>query len=304
MRDSGGRAVSLAILFLAAVSATAADPPSRAAFDPGAVPWTRLEFEAKKLWATGTTEVRLGSAEGGDLDRQLIASPRGTALRPGVPRLTVLAMNAAFAGRRSETSVWFDPQRSTAFQRLKRRIGKKGYQKTYRYGEDGVYVLRRAPLDARQGEGPVDGWGKIEEFFYPYPQERPDCVTVSDPSLLLYLVAAAGPGDPFSVCTFSGKTLFLVEFKPRGTTSLAVDYVTRSQGQESRRQGDVEAACVVLEARPVEAVEGEDFEFLGLEGDVEIFLDGRIPVAVEGRLPGLGKLRIQLAAADLLASAP
>ncbi len=289
----------LAAMVLTAAAMSGGLVESQELVDPGRVPWTRLEFEARKLFAKGTTEVRLASVSRSDLGSRLIASPRGGALKPAGPRLALLEMKAAFAGRRTETSVWFEPRRASALQRHKLRLGRKGYEKTYRFAGDGVFSRRRSPADARQGEGPIEDWGNVEDTFYDYPEGHGECGPIADPSQVLYLVSAAGP-EPLRVCSFSDKTLHHVELKPRGTRVLDVDYERGSKGGKSRRRGRVEVAAVVLEARPVDAESGEDFEFLGLEGDVEIFLDGRIPVQIVGRLPGLGRVRIKLVSAELV----
>lgn len=292
----GKGSASLAIVLAAAVAGGSGARP-RELLDPTLVPWTRLELEAKKLFTKARTEILLTSPAG--LGRRLIASPRGAALQPEGP-LALLELKAAFAGRRSETSVWFDPRRAAVLQRLKLKPGKKGYQKTHRFTDDGVYSHRRSPLDSRQGAGPVEGWGKVEEAFYPFPERPRECGPISEPELLLYMISAAGTEKPFHTCSFSDKTLHHVELKPRGTVSLDVDYATNSDGRQRRHRGRVEVERVVLQARPVDPGSGDDFKFLGLEGDVEIFLDGRIPVEVAGRFPGLGRIRIKLVAADLL----
>lgn len=43
-----------------------------------------------------------------------------------------------------------------------------------------------------------------------------------------------------------------------------------------------------------------DFEFLGLEGDFIIWVDAAtdLPLAVAGKLPGVGKVRLELTAAS------
>lgn len=285
-------------ILTATVAAAAGGAPETGAqpsLDPGQVPWTRLELEARKLFAKGRTEVRLTSVARSQAAPHLIASPDAAAVEGGGPKLAVLDVEAAFAGRRSETRIWFDPWRPAALQRLKLRTGRKGYQKTYRFADAGVYSRRRSPADRRQSEGPVGGWSQLAEAFYPYPAGYRECGPVTEPTLVLYVVSALG-ARPFHLCSYSDKTLHHVELTPGGSVSLDVDYTL---GSGRRRQGRVEVDRVVLRARPVAAGSGDDFEFLGLEGDVDIYLDGRVPVEIAGRLPGLGRVRIKLTAAEL-----
>ena len=213
--------------------------------------------------------------------------------------LARIELDAAFGGRRSETRLWFDPRRATAMQRLKLRVKKRdGYQKTWRFTEGGVYSQRRSPVDRNEGGGPIDKWSRVAETFYSHPASRQGCGPIAEPSQVLYLVSAAGGERPYRFCTFSDETLHRVELEPRGKVTLGVDYERRTDDGVNRRRGRVEVDKILLKARPMDG-QGEEFEFLGLEGDVEIYLDGRVPVEVAGRLPGLGRVRVKLVAVDL-----
>ncbi len=264
--------------------------------DPDRVPWTRLRYEARKLFFKGTTEVRLGAGS----RRDLIASPGHAALEPGsggpAPRVSLLELDSVFAGRRSEVEVWFDPGGLVAFQRRKLRHGKKAYEKIYRFTADGVFSRRRSPRIS--GRRPAEPWGRLEEEFYRYPGERGGCPTVAEPTMLFYLLAAAEltPGEPLTACTFSRRDLSRVEVRAAGAATLKVDYAELTDGERRQRQGEIEALRVTVRARPLD---GGDFEFLGLEGDVEIFLVDGVPVEIRGRLPRFGRVQVKLVEVEL-----
>ncbi len=282
--------------------------------DPERVPWTRLRYEARKLFFSGTTEVRLAGPRS-DLAGELIESPRGAALEadpggrtpggpdPGRPdpQLSRLTLESAFAGRRSEVEVWFDPGTAAALQRRKQRYGKKAYEKIYRFTADGVFSRRRSPrISGRRGS---EWWGRLEEEFYRYPGERGGCPVVAEPTVLFYLLAAAEltPGEPLAVCTFSRRDLSRIEVWPAGAATLRVDYAELSGGERRQRQGEIETLRVTVRARanPRRPLDGGEFEFLGLVGDVEIFVAGGVPVEVRGRLPRFGRVQVRLVEVEL-----
>lgn len=273
--------------------------PGLGELDPARVPWTRLRFEARKLFFKATTEVRFATGRRRDLEGQLIASPRGAVLEPAGPRISLLELDSSLAGRRSESAVWFDPGEVFALQRRGRRHGKKAYQKTYRFTRDGVFSHRRAPTSSAEARHPPTEWGKVEETFYPHPGERSGCPAVIEPAMLFY-VAAAAPAlrEPLSLCAFSHRVLSRVELRPTGTVPLEVDYVEISPGGRTHRKGEIEALRIAVGARPFGPAE-EDFEFLGLKGDVELFLAGGVPVEVGGRIPHFGRVKVRLVEVEL-----
>ena len=268
--------------------------------DPARVPWTRLRFEARKLFLKATTEVRFATAPRRDLEGQLIDSPRSAASEPRGARIARLELDSSLAGRRSEVDVWFDPGEVFALQRRKLRHGKKAYQKTYRFTDDGVFSRRRSPRSSAEGERPPGGWSRVEETFYAHPGKRRDCPAIIEPAMLFYLVAVAdlAPREPLSICAFSNKVLSRLELRPTGSVPLRVDYAEISAGGRTRRKGEIEAQRIAVSARPLDHAE-EDFELLGLEGDVELFVHRGVPVEVGGRIPGFGRVKVRLAEAEL-----
>ncbi len=274
--------------------AGAESSPAAVDLDPDRVPWTRLRYEARKLFFKGTTEVRLAGPRG-DRAGELIASPGRAGLEPKAG-VSLIELESAFAGRRSVAEVWFDPGSAGALQRRKQRYGKKAYEKIYRFTGDGIFSRRRSPRIS--GRRPGEWWGRLEEEFYRYPGERGGCPVVAEPTVLFYLLAAAelATGKPLAVCTFSRRGLARVELRSAGTATLDVDYAETSAGERRRRQGEIEALRVTVRARPLN---GGDFEFLGLEGDVELFLAGRVPVEIRGRLPRFGRVQVKLVEVEL-----
>ena len=285
-------------LILVAVSAPATKSRSPEPLDPQRLAWTSLDFKARKLFITARTVVRLRGVPAAEAGGEWINSSRGAVAMPEGDTVMEVGIDTAAAGRESAVNVWFDPRQATALQRLKVRKGKKAYRKVSRFTDEGTYVLRTAPIDKGEAGRPFSEWTKIEEYFYPLPEEI-ECRTVSEPSALFYILSAVplSPGQPRRLCVFSGKKTIPVAVELLGTEDLEVDYTEKSASQTKRRRGEVETWKVAV--RPL--ADGEEFELLGLEGEIEVSLEKehRIPLEVRGRIGGLGKVAVRLTAVEL-----
>jgi len=295
-----------AVTFLAPGSPGGSSPPPAAPrpaeLDPDRVRWSTLRYEAHKLLLTGRSEVRFADHPTPRLAPELIATPESSPLGSRSPRTGLLELESRFVGRHSLYRIWFDPRNAAALQRRKARTEKSSYEKTYRYTLDGVFSRRLSPSDREERSDPEVPWSDLEETFYPHPRAAGECRTITEPSLIFYFLATADLSRPLTICTFSNKVVHRVLLRPEGLEQVGVDYLERTEAGAVRRNGEVASRKVLVEARPMDPEEGEgDFEFLGLEGDVVLYLDPRLgaPVRVTGRLPGLGRLEVELVEAEL-----
>lgn len=291
---------------MAAGDQTAADLP----------PWQALRFEASKLFLTAKMEVRLEKASRQAADT-LLPSPEGRPFAPSDPSLWTVELTSSAVGRRSRSRVWFDPKTHSAWQRAKEKLGSKPYDKVSRFTRDGVYTRRRAPINSQQTEQPPETWGKVQTRFEPYPgwqasglsQVLADggdgpCRAILEPSQLLYVLGILNlDAPPENLCIFSDGTISRLRFEPRGSTALNVDF-TESKGTgtaEQRRQERLDARCVIIRSLTLDGQAGGELELLGLEGDVEIFLDSDrgLPLEIRGKLPNLGSVKVRLVGVEL-----
>jgi len=280
-----------------------ASGPETSGFDPARVSWTRLKFKAEKLFLTVYSEVELRTRLSSEVEPALIPSPRSVALMPSGPELLELRLDSS--GGRDSIRVWFTAHDARALQRLKLRGGKKAYKKIFRFTREGTYSLRTAPRNRREGRLPPEQWTQVEEFFYPYAWGS-SCPVISEPSLLFYAISAArlpAGGEPVGLCVFSRKSVIPLEIAARGSRRLAVDYAETSAQGQRRRTGEITTSEISMRVRELgDEAEKADFKFVGLAGDVAIYLEesSRIPVQVSGRIPGLGGVDIKLIEVDLV----
>lgn len=270
------------------------------------ISWQRLAFKSSAFLGSVDTRVTLEQMPAIEAVGQLIASPQGMNVKPVGDRVIHLAVHSTLdkligADELFITRVWFSPQGSTALQRVRLRKGKELWEKTYRWTADGVYRLRIRPQDADEENLPVKQWTDQQPSFYPYDLQQSGCLSVSEPSVLLYLASTTGltAGDPpRRLCAFNKKQLHLVQFQAEESRRLRVDYQAQTPDGQTRRNGEAEVLKIAFTTRSlfVDKDRAEPFTFLGLKGNFDIFIDksSRIPVQISGKIPGIGKVAVKL----------
>ena len=285
------------ILALTCAFAITSDAGGEApSFDAQRVRWQHLEYRATKLLISATTTIDLRAVSGDEARAGLLAAerPGATAQEPG-ERTLEIRLESSVLGRKSIEKLWFDPHAATTLQRYKLRHGSKAYDKTQRFTDLGVLSRRRSPADDSEARAlPGAGWSKVRETWYAAPPEARGCALLADPTLLFYLFSAHdwSAGRALRLCVFSNKSFSRLQVRPAGQQNLAVDYLDTG----TRKQGDLEALRVELRSQSL-GTDGRAFELMGLEGDVDLFLDPAtgIPVEIRGRMSKLGSVEVRLA---------
>lgn len=315
--------LALAVLVMAApaMAAPATAAPATAApvqkgeadrvttLDSQKIRWHRLHFTAAKLFARGSATIELAETTPEDVAARFLEVPGHRRVEAAGPQLIQLELASAFGGRESTINLWIDPTDARALERLKLRSGGKAYQKTWRFTNDGIFSHRRAPLNSGEAKEAPEAWGKVEEEFRPHPAVTTPtmpggCAAVTTPSALFYLASAATlqVGDNLQFCAVSGKTLSQVEVHAIDHRDVPVEYIRNTPSGPHPVRGEIETLRLVVSATPMDPREADGkFEFLGLEDDIELFLEleDRLPVEVRGRIPVLGGVAVKLATADL-----
>ena len=275
-------------------------------FDRPEISWNSLGFKSKNFMGTVNTRVALERLPADEIIGSLIASPQGEDLKPsgiGVLHLTLTSEVDQLFGSDEllVTRVWFSAGEAAALQRIRLRQGKEKWEKTYRWTQNGVYRQRLKPDGAGEEDLPVERWTNKNNSFYPYDLEQSGCLSVSEPSVLLWVASAAGlaVGDPpRHLCAFNKKQLHFVQFQAGKSQLLNINYLEKSQPGETRRKGEAEVLKISFTTRSLFAdeTEAEPFSFMGLKGDFDIFIDkaSRIPVRISGKIPGFGKVDFKL----------
>lgn len=270
-----------ALLVALAWPAAAADPP-----------WQRLEFEAKKLFLTAGATVEFESAADVPVDERCEGKPP----MPGSAAL--IRIESAMFGRRSESSLWFDPESLRAHLRVQEERGSRNRYKRYTFCRGSVEAERATPNPGEAGL-PVAEWTHRYPLHHPVPStlEAP----LSEPSALLHLVgrlaalpSGAGERTSWTMPMFSNQRVLAVRIERDPETVTGPPSFSVAGGQAPAQLTLVRFAMTPM----AYGAEGsaEDFELLGLEGAIEIVAAKELqaPVSISGRLPPAGRVTVRL----------
>ena len=280
------RVVVLFLLLAVAGPAVAQEPPAEVT----QIPWQGLRYEAQKLFFSGHTEVRLDRLPGREAELDL-PGPPGSKVR--------LDIDSELAGRRSTIRLWLEPDRGNTFARIKRRMGSKAYEKTWLLADGGLRTDRRAPANSQEVRQPPSAWSEQERGFLHLPNSIP-CPRLTTPSALFYLLAThpLAPGEELPFCSASNQGIHQTTVRAEGFEKLGVRYQERSGDRLDAIEKEIQALRLTVRS------EGDnEIDFLGLEGEIELFLhpQKRLLLEVRGDVPLLGEVQVRLREATLRA---
>lgn len=270
--------------------------------------WKHLSFRGSHFLGEVTIEVSLIEVPAAEARNQLIAIPEGSPGRLAAFNCPVLVIDVKSkadplfgADEITGSRAWFSSGKGAALQRIRSRRGDDIWQNTYRFTQSGVYRIRKKP--ARSDEKILEPahWTKIKKSFFSYPPVGPEFKIVMEPTAILYLAAhldMRSPDGPRSLYVFDRKQLHEVTVQINQRRSLNVSYVEKNRRNEIQRQGKTDAVRMAFKPRALtpQGKKPEEFSFMGLKGDFEIYLDpvSRLPLQVSGQIPRIGKIHIRL----------
>lgn len=267
--------------------------------DSSRVQWTELDYRAKKLTFSATTALVRSSVSAAKAQEALLTPETGEPRSPEGSEVTLLSMETKGMGEDSVTQLWLNPTDATALQRDQNRRGKRKRWRGYRYMEEGVANLTLRPAAGEENKSP-ESWTDRSSGNFDYPEWLGEGALITEPAAIFYIASAAAldePGDRIQVPVFTKNKLLLVELEVEGMDQLKTDYTEVSGSGERRVNGRVDALRLSIDSRQLgpNSEEG-DFEFLGLRGDVEMWIDSttRVPLQVSGRVPVAGKANVRL----------
>lgn len=295
----------IALCFAALLGLAAGNMPAQAS-GPAAVSWRQLVFEAVHPAGQVRVVIDLEPSEASDL-RDLTGT-QGTLLMPGnagLQRLTGdINASAMFIDKQWRGQAWF-LEDGTALQRSRFKPGEKGDYRLYRYTSEGVARKRFRPEGDQQAALPPEQWGKVKEKFFSFGSSSRGCDKIFDAFALLYPLSAHGLGaDPGQgVCVFNKKGLYLVHLEAADSAPISLSLNQGPDNLIQRLDNGVESQGIALRPQPLGALqqEREPFEFMGLEGDIRVYLDPAtgLPLRLSGDLGGLGRVELDLTGVDL-----
>ena len=276
------------------------------------VPWTRLSFHAKNFWVEVSTDIQLKSLPASIVADLLLATPKGTPIKPASPKISHMKINTTIDPRfRSPVSlqnrIWFNPADATALGRIRLRRGEEDFKKIYRFTKQGVFRHRMEPKNKKEVSLAPEKWTDIADSFYPYDQARLGCSGVSERSLPIYILSAASTSklpDSMSLCVFGKRQLHRVTLRKAGEHPIHVSFIEKNLQRETHKKGIVNTIKFTLTSEPLESdlKEDENFSFLGFRKDISIYIDPvtHLPIQATGIIPTVGKVKLNLSEAQII----
>lgn len=293
---------SALVLFLAILTEGPAPIEAGTAdHDMARLRWSGLEFRASKLTVTATSEVEIRTEPVSQAADRWLDPSKGRPIMPQGPQVVTVSVGSEVLGKTSELDLWLDPGSAAAIQRTQLETGRKirhNRHRSLRFAERGVFTSTYRASEETVAK-PFEDWALTEEY-ESFPESTARQV-VTEPTALFYLLAVADldeKGDRLDTFVFSKGHVMRVVLEVVGTTELKVSYTEASEEGQKEIKGRRPVVRIQLTGSPVGSDgTAKDFEFLGLRGDVEIFLEPtrRIPVQISGniRFVGRGHVRLQ-----------
>lgn len=283
--------------------AAPAAPQELTAYDSQRPRWTKLELKASKLFMSANARVEARLLPAGEVAAQLLDTPTGRPV-PAGERVLSMTYAASGFGRESLTTLWADPVTGATLQRTQLDGGNRQRQRSYRFADVGAYHYTRWPATPAEKSQPPAQWTKREEGMRAYPAGAVN-QPVTEATALLWLAAAAPlaqKGERIEVLTFSRRHVNRVLVEVTGRRKVEVDFQEQSAAGTKRRRERIDALVLRLRGAPLDAgADAEDFELLGLSGDLELLLDpvNRLPLELHGRVKVAGQVTVRLRSAVL-----
>jgi hypothetical protein len=265
------------------------------------VSWTELRYGARKLLLTAHTEIRVDTLSAREAAAALREVPGGGGIPAGAGSVARITLDTRMPFGREETvTTWVRAGDGTALQTEKLREG-KGYWKLIRYTADGFYQWRaEAQTRAEKALG-HEAWGKQRESRHDWKARPRVGVPVIDSYALLYLISAARldrAGRELVVALEADDRLVQLRFVGAEVRSHDVDFVRTGRGRDEQVEGAIRVRALWGEATALgEQVEGDVATgLLDMKGPVTVLVEegSGIPVEVQGRVDGIGELKVKL----------
>jgi hypothetical protein len=278
--------------------AGAAPDTEVALFNPERIGWQRGQMGASRLFISMSADLRLEVVDSAQIVPRLAEPGLGEPVMPG-PTILNMSYLTEGLGRTTDYELLLDASDGRALQRTSLATRSRYRHRVYRFTDLGVYHRTRWPVKGEEKQ-PHETWSDRDEDLRPYPDSLPDS-PVTEPTGLLYLAAAAPleePGDRFEILTFARRYVHRVEVEMAEPERIKVDYKETNAEGVTKREGTVNALRILIRGR--EAVDDEDdqddFEMLGLTGDIELFLEPetRAPLQLSGKAKIFGQVTFRL----------
>jgi hypothetical protein len=268
-----------------------------AKIDPSRVKWSSLRYKTYIVFFSMNVKVQLKQISQATSKAALLTPKQGLGTMPQADPTYRIDLDSKIMGRKSFISLWFDPN-GNAFQRTQTDTGSKQRVKTYRILQDGYYSHETKPTENEQ-DLPPSKWTQVGEGSKTFNKMPRAGATVAEPTALYYLVSASHlnkPGDKFQEYIFTKHGIYQLNLHAVDYKEIETDYVLRQDGKKQKSQGEYKTLHIRMNAVPIDPSASDGFDFLGLKGDIDLYMDPttRVLLQISGKADIIGHTDITL----------
>ena len=265
--------------------------------EPNQVKWSRLAYKSYIVFFPMDVKVQLKQISQATAREALLTPKHGPGTMPQANPTYRIDLDSKIMGRKSLISLWFDPDGS-AFQRTQIDTGRKQRIKTYRILENGYYSHETKPK-TNETELPPNKWTQTGEGHKTFSKLPAAETIVTEPTALYYLVSASNltrPGDKFEKSIFTKHGIYQLKLQAVDYQEIETEYTRQQGGKKEAAPPTTKALHIRMNAVPLDPAAGGDFDFLGLKGDIHLYLEPqtRVLLQISGKADIIGKTDIKL----------
>ena len=303
----------LALSFLVGVGQTAtalAVNPGWASSQKGAC-WTGLTFNHSRMLVKLTVQIQIQSPAP-MTDGLLTRMGAGlTGYSETVKKMKLMAVDIkadglSFFNEQYTEKIWFNAGDGRAYRRISWRKEGDPWVKIYSWIDNGVRRQKIQPAGRDESKHAPIKWTQTTESFYPYPKNTVNSDTISDPTLMLYLLSVLEPRNlesPFEIYVFGKEQMHRLTCCQEKSSPMAVSFKIHSSSGVAGMNTAIKPLVFSIKAESLASKDRkpETFSLLGLQKDIRIYLDPsrRLPVRISGRNSIYGELILDLSDARL-----
>jgi hypothetical protein len=290
------RVALTAVALLVAIAGLAASAAA-GDYDPERIKWSKLSYKASKMGFSIRASVEGKSVPAAKFNSELMDTPKGPGVAlQGSSGYELMVANTGL-GQDSDLTFWMDPVDAQFIQRTQLRKGKRPRWRSYRAREREAFILTRRPNQGEEDK-PDTEWTNVHEDWQSVPEDMEVPSAVTDATGLFYVLSAAPlnkTGDKHRLILYSQDTLMDVLLEVVGRERIKVGYEETSSSGTRKVKGTEEFLRVSLKGTPLAGGDAE-FEFLGLRGDIGLYIDPetRVLVQMSGKIKVVGAGDVKL----------
>ena len=273
--------------------------------------WADLSFTGSKFFTTINVNIHLDpqnplpAASAKKTDVSLVDYP---AEDKDSSLLTLKwSLQGMLAQGKYEVKVWFNTANGLPYKRIRFRNDGDPWVKRYYWEDKGVRRHKIKPGVSAENKQPSIKWTDRKEHFYEYPIESDGCSSISDPSLIFYLLSTLDPEvlrAPKEICVFVKKQVHRLTIQQAKSSPIEVSFKTQTASQREEtinNQINPLVYSIKTTALAPEKMAAESFSLLGLHKDILIYMDPekQLPVRISGTNNFIGKIDLELRNAKL-----